>query len=91
MIARIRVLGMRAANVGTLRVAARGIVSYLQGADKNTPSAGEKRSLAAGGTDAPGQDRGGQKGAVRYYMAGGSGHSQGRARGGGAAAMVQKT
>jgi hypothetical protein len=80
MIARIKVLGMRAANVGTLRVAARGIVSYLQGGDNNTPSAGEKRSLAAGGTVAAGQDRGGPKGAVGYFMAGGAGHSQGRAR-----------
>jgi hypothetical protein len=45
MIARIKVVGMPAANVETLRVAARGIVSYLQGGDNNTPSAGEKRSL----------------------------------------------
>ena len=81
MIARIKVLGMRAANVGTLRVAARGIVSYLQGGDNNTPSAGEKGPPGAGGTVATGPERGGPRGAVGYYMAGGSGHSQGRARG----------
>jgi hypothetical protein len=45
MIAGIKVVGMPAANVETLRVAARDIVSYLQGGDNNTPSAGEKRSL----------------------------------------------
>src|ERR1700722_18419877 len=31
MIARIKILGMRAANSGTLRMAARAVVSYLQG------------------------------------------------------------
>jgi hypothetical protein len=87
MIARIKVLGMRAANMGTLRVAARGIVSYLQGGNHNTSSAGGERLLGAGGTDVAGQEQGGPRGAVGYYMAGGSGHSQGRARGGGAAAM----
>ena len=87
MIARIKVLGMRAAIVGALRVAARDVVSYLPGGDNNTPSAGEKGSQGAGGTVAASPEWGGPRGAVGYYVAGGCGRSQGRARGEGAAAL----
>lgn len=65
MIARIKVLGMRAANGAALRVAARGIVSYLQGGDKNTnPTA--KQSLNGDQSAAPDGERRSLGGAIRY-------------------------
>ena len=84
-------LGMRAATGGTLRVAARGIVSYLQGGEGNSAPANAQGSFSTG--DRPGDGGGGDgrrtlgDGVVGYYMAGEKGQSQGRARGRGAAAM----
>ncbi|MDQ6615688.1 MAG: relaxase domain-containing protein [Actinomycetota bacterium] len=86
MIAKIKVLGLRAANGGTLRTAARGIVSYLQGSSEAV-KVGSKQSQEPGLAGVSGQESRSLAGVVRYYVTSGSGHSQGRARGTGAAAM----
>lgn len=79
MIARIKVLGMRAANGAALRVAARSIVSYLEGGDKDAkPTA--KQPLNVNANTASDGERTSLEGTIRYYVAAETGHSQGRAR-----------
>jgi conjugative relaxase-like TrwC/TraI family protein len=90
VIARMKVLGMRAANGGTLRMAARGIVSYLQGGDDEAAADTKQRSQSPGERSRGGPDVDESRssaGVVGYYMAGAGGRSQGRARGRGAASM----
>jgi conjugative relaxase-like TrwC/TraI family protein len=87
VIARIKVLGVRAANGGTLRVAARGIVSYLQGGDDKATKHPSFSLGDPGVGEADGDGSRSLGGAMRYYMAGDGGRSLGRARGRGAAAM----
>ncbi|MDQ1427981.1 MAG: hypothetical protein QOK39_1457, partial [Acidimicrobiaceae bacterium] len=88
VIARVKVLGMRAANGGALRAAARNIVSYLQGGDVEAAATNNGASATpigdgTGGGVGPASPSSG--GVVGYYMASASGHAQGRARGSGAA------
>ena len=90
MIARIKVLGMRAANGGALRSAAKAIVSYLEGGDRDTVAARTEASAGLGVTgldSGSGQESRSAGGVVRYYLADGSGRSQGRARASAAHAM----
>ena len=90
MIARMKVLGLRAANGGTLRMAARGIVSYLQGGDEEAAADTKQaaRRSRPGVLDGAESDESRSSGGVLgYYMAGAGGRSQGRARGRGAASM----
>ena len=89
MIARIKILGMRAANAGTLRMAARAVVSYLQGGDEAGADTKQRSSSLA--REGPGGAATGETrslgGVLGYYLAGEGGRSAGRARGRGAAAM----
>jgi conjugative relaxase-like TrwC/TraI family protein len=90
VIARIKILGMRAANRATLQTAARGIASYLQGGDDEVAADTKRRSLqlterGAGGSDGDGSRTLG--GVLGYYVADEGGRSTGRARGRSAAAM----
>jgi conjugative relaxase-like TrwC/TraI family protein len=90
VIARIKILGMRATNRGTLRMAARAVVSYLQGGGDDAGADSEQRAHPLGersGGRSGGEDSRSLGGVLGYYLAGGGGRSTGRTRGRGAAAM----
>src|ERR1700722_3203471 len=72
VIARIKVLGMRAANRGTLRAAARAVASYLQGDDDEAEADTKRRSpsLAGGGAGAMSDGSNSLGGVLGYYLAG---------------------
>lgn len=98
MIAKVRVLGLRGADARGLRGAGNRIREYLEGATGACQSGAGQCDVDAssGGIPGPGGP-GGPAGAGRpnaplsaltaYYEAGPDGHSRGRARGAGAAAL----
>ena len=97
MIAKVRVLGLRGADARGLRAASNRIREYLEGtASRQEPGAARGDAGAVGrsrGAEGPGGGAGGSDASsplarlATYYEAGPDGHSRGRSRGAGAAAL----